>query len=131
MPRILIIEDNEDNRDLLSRRLRRHGFDVITAADGRTGVELASTEAPDLILLDLNMPDLDGWQVCQMIKSNVETQHLPIIATTAHEVEGNRERLLQLGCTDYHAKPIQLPILLSQIESILRNDAAQTGGARR
>lgn len=127
MPRLLIIEDNEDNRDLLSRRLRRHGFDVITAAEGHTGLELARAESPDLILLDLNMPDLDGWQVCQMIKSDPEIQHVPIIATTAHEVAGNRERLLELGCADYHSKPIQLPVLLSQIESILRNDAAQAG----
>lgn len=130
MPRILIIEDNEDNRDLLSRRLRRHGFDVISAAEGQTGLAMVRTESPDLVLLDLNMPDVDGWQVCQMIKSDPQIQHVPIIATTAHEVPGNRERLLQLGCTDYHTKPIQLPVLLSQIESILRNDAAQARKSR-
>lgn len=129
MPRVLIIEDNDDNRDMLSRRLRRHGFDVVTAAEGRSGIEMARSEAPDLVLLDLNMPDLDGWQVSQMIKSEPETRHLPIIAITAHEVAGNRERLLDIGCADYHVKPVQLPVLLSQIEAILRDPAARTGEA--
>lgn len=127
MPRILIIEDNDDNRDMLSRRLRQHGFDVITAAEGASGIEMAQSEAPDLVLLDLNMPDLDGWQVTQTLKANSQTQNLPIIVTTADEVPGNRERLLEIGCADYHTKPIQLPVLLSQIESILRDAAARAG----
>lgn len=129
MPRILIIEDNNDNRDMLSRRLRRHGFDVITASEGSSGIAMAQSEAPDLLLLDLNMPDLDGWQITQMLKADPQTQHLPIIVVTADQVPGNRERLLEIGCADYHTKPIQLNVLLSQIETTLRDAAAQSGGA--
>ena len=121
MPRILMIEDNEDNRDMLARRLRRRGFDVELAASGAEGIEMARTESPDLILMDLNMPDLDGWEATRLLKESPDTQHLPIIALTAHEADGNRERLLEAGCSDYHTKPVQLPRLLAQIESLLKS----------
>jgi two-component system, cell cycle response regulator DivK len=120
MPRVLIIEDNEDNRDMLARRLRRRGFDVVIAHNGTEGVEMAGSEAPDVVLMDLNMPDLDGWEATRLLKSSPETQHLPIIALTAHEVSGNRERLLKAGCADYHTKPVQMTNLLAQIEVILK-----------
>ena len=118
MPRILMIEDNEDNRDMLARRLRRRGFDVVLAANGAEGIEMARNESPDLILMDLNMPDLDGWETTRMLKEAPDTQHLPIVALTAHEV--HRERLIEAGCADYHTKPVQLPRLLTQIENILK-----------
>lgn len=130
MPRILIIEDNDDNRDMLSRRLRRRGFDVITASGGHEGIEMAQTESPDLILLDLNMPDIDGWQVTRQLKAQEATTALPIIAITAHEIPGNREQLLELGCVDYHTKPVDLRLLQEQIERILR-DTADTQEQKR
>lgn len=120
MPRILMIEDNEDNRDMLARRLRRRGFDVVLAVDGARGVEMALSEMPDLILMDLNMPDLDGWEATRLLKASPDTMHVPIIALTAHELPGNRERLMAMGCADYHTKPVQLSDLLAQIESILK-----------
>lgn len=119
MPRILMIEDNEDNRDMLARRLRRNGFDVVLAENGVEGLEKARTETPDLILMDLNMPDLDGWEATRQLKEDEDTRDLPIIAITAHEIAGNREKVLAAGCTDYHTKPVQLEQLLGQIESAL------------
>lgn len=130
MPRILIIEDNDDNRDMLSRRLRRRGFDVIAASGGHEGIEMAQTESPDLILLDLNMPDIDGWQVTRQLKADATTSALPIIAITAHEIPGNREELLASGCVDYHTKPVDLPLLQEQIERILRTAAEAEESSR-
>ncbi|WP_372726204.1 response regulator [Novipirellula sp.] len=120
MPRILMIEDNEMNRDMLSRRLRRRGFDVVLAVNGAEGIRMAQTESPDLILMDLNMPDVDGWEAARLLKQSPDTKHLPIIALTAHEAPGNRERLIATGCAEYHTKPVQLPLLVSQIETILK-----------
>jgi two-component system, cell cycle response regulator DivK len=117
MPRILLIDDNAENRDWLSRRLERRGFEVLLAVDGRAGVDTALAEKPDLILMDMNMPQVDGWEATRQIKSAMAT--LPIIALTAHALAGDRERAIQAGCTDYHTKPIDFPKLLSQIESLL------------
>jgi len=117
MPRILLIDDNAENRDSLSRRLERRGFEVLLAVDGRAGVDAALAEKPDLVLMDMNMPKVDGWEATRQIKAAMPT--LPIIALTAHALAGDRERALQAGCTDYHTKPIDFPKLLSQIETLL------------
>ncbi len=119
MPRILIVEDNEDNRDALSRRLKRRGFEVLLAVDGRAGVEAARDEAPDLILMDMNMPELDGWEATRQVKALPNCGNIPVIALTAHAMNGDRERALAAGCTDYHTKPVEFETLLQQIESIL------------
>ena len=120
MPRILIVEDNEENRDALSRRLKRRGFDVVIATDGVRGVAAARAERPDLILMDMNLPELDGWEATRQLRAGEETRSIPVIALTAHALSGDRERALAAGCTDYHTKPVELPKLLEQIESILR-----------
>lgn len=120
MPRILIVEDNEENRDALSRRLRRRGFDVVIATDGVTGVSMARTEKPDLILMDMNLPELDGWEATRRVRADPATKDVPVIALTAHALSGDRERALAAGCTDYHTKPVELPRLLEQIEAILK-----------
>ena len=124
MPRILIVEDNEENRDALSRRLERRGFEVLMAIDGAAGVSMAKTEKPDLILMDMNMPQVDGWEATRQIKADEDIRHIPVIALTAHAMSGDRERALQAGCTDYHTKPIEFPKLISQIEKVLQG---QTG----
>ena len=120
MPKILIVEDNEENRDSLSRRLQRRGFTVVTAADGRAGLEVAQSEKPDLVLMDMNMPELDGWEATRQLKAAPETQALPVIALTAHAMSGDRERALQNGCADYHTKPVEFSKLLAQIEALLQ-----------
>lgn len=121
MPKILIVEDNEENRDSLSRRLQRRGFEVITAGDGKTGLSTAQSEKPDLILMDMNMPELDGWEATRQLKAAPETKDIPVIALTAHALSGDRERALEVGCADYHAKPVEFPKLLAEIETILQN----------
>ena len=119
MPKILMIEDNEQNRDALSRRLQRRGYDVITAVDGQEGVAMAQAERPDLILMDLNLPDVDGWEATRRLKEAPETRAIPIMAMTAHAIAGDQERALQAGCDDYHAKPVDFQRLLTQIEALL------------
>jgi two-component system, cell cycle response regulator DivK len=119
MPRVLIVEDNEENRDSLSRRLQRRGFDVLLAPDGRVGVDMAKAERPDLILMDMNMPELDGWEASRQVKADPASSAIPIIALTAHAMLGDRERAIEAGCTDYHTKPVEFPKLLQQIETIL------------
>ena len=119
MPKILMIEDNEQNRDALSRRLQRYGYDVITAMDGQQGIAIAKAELPDLILMDLNLPDVDGWEATRMLKEAPETRAIPIMAMTAHAIAGDQERALQAGCDDYHAKPVEFQRLLTQIEALL------------
>jgi two-component system cell cycle response regulator DivK len=119
MPKILLIEDNEQNRDALSRRLQRRGYDVIMAVDGRQGVAMAQAERPDLILMDLNLPDVDGWEATRRLKEAPETRAIPIMAMTAHAIAGDQERALQAGCDDYHAKPVDFQRLLTQIETLL------------
>lgn len=124
MPRILVIEDNEENRDSLSRRLQRRGFEVLLAADGKIGVETAKAERPDLILMDMNMPLVDGWEATRQIKAEPTTSKMPVIALTAHAMAGDKERALAAGCADYHTKPIEFPKLLAQIESLLQGSGA-------
>ena len=124
MPKILIVEDNEENRDPLSRRLQRRGFAVIIAEDGKAGVAMARSEKPDLILMDMNMPELDGWEATRHLKAAAETKELPVIALTAHAMSGDRDRALEVGCADYHTKPVEFPKLLAQIEALLQNKTA-------
>ena len=119
MPRILVVEDNEENRDALTRRLQRRGFEVLLAENGRIGVNMAKSEKPDLVLMDMNMPELDGWEATRQIKADPASQHISVIALTAHAMTGDRERALAAGCTDYHTKPIEFPKLMEQIELIL------------
>jgi two-component system cell cycle response regulator DivK len=123
MPKILVVEDNEENRDSLTRRLQRRGFEVLMAANGKIGVEMAKTEKPDLILMDMNMPEVDGWEATRQIKADETISKVAVIALTAHAMTGDRERALEAGCTDYHTKPIEFSKLLTQIESILQNDS--------
>ena len=117
--RILYVEDNEDNVYMLERRLRRKGYDVIVAPDGEKGVEMARTDAPSLILMDLSLPVLDGWEAIRQLKTASETRHIPIIALSAHAMEGDRERALAAGCDDYDTKPVDLERLLAKIEARL------------
>jgi two-component system cell cycle response regulator DivK len=119
MPKILLVEDNEDNRDMLSRRLIRKGYDVSLANDGGAGVAQALAEAPDLILMDMSLPVLDGWEATRRVKENPATRAIPIIALTAHAMADDREKAIAAGCDDYDTKPIDLPRLLEKIESLL------------
>jgi CheY-like chemotaxis protein len=113
--KILLVEDNEMNRDMLSRRLARKGYEVVIAEDGGKGVELAATVAPDLILMDMSLPVLDGWEATRRIKAEPATAEIPVIALTAHAMAGDREQALGAGCDDYDTKPIELPRLLEKI----------------
>lgn len=119
MPRILLVEDNEMNRDMLSRRLKRKGYEVIVAVDGAEGVSKTTAEAPDLVLMDMSLPVLDGWEATRQLKADPATQSTPIIALTAHAMAGDREKALEAGCNDYDTKPIELPRLLGKIEALL------------
>jgi two-component system cell cycle response regulator DivK len=125
MPIILIVEDNEENRDALGRRLQRRGFEVLMAVDGKVGVEMSKTERPDLVLMDMNMPEVDGWEATRQIKADPNTKDLPVIGLTAHAMTGDRERAIEAGCSDYHTKPVEFPRLLSQIEALLQAKPAQ------
>jgi two-component system, cell cycle response regulator DivK len=119
MAKILLVEDNEMNRDMLSRRLQRKGFAVVLAEDGKAGVAMAASEVPDLILLDMSLPLVDGWEVARQIKAGPTTKSIPIIALTAHAMAGDREKALEAGCDEYDTKPVEFPRLLSKIEAIL------------
>ncbi len=119
MPRVLLVEDNEMNRDMLSRRLVRRGFEVSVAVDGQQGVEMAASESPDIILLDMSLPVLDGWEASRRLKASPATQAIPLIALTAHAMSGDRERAMQAGCDDYDTKPIEFPRLLEKIDRLL------------
>lgn len=117
--KILLIEDNEMNRDMLSRRLIRKGFSIETAIDGQEGLDMARTGKPELILLDMSLPVKDGWTVAAELKADDETRDIPIIALTAHAMEGDRQRALAAGCDDYDTKPVDLKRLLGKIEALL------------
>ena len=119
MTKILLVEDNEMNRDMLSRRLARKGFDVVMAIDGGQAVTMAQSERPDLILMDMSLPVIDGWEATRLVKTTDTTAHIPIIALTAHAMSGDREKALSAGCDDYDTKPIEMPRLLEKIEAIL------------
>jgi two-component system, cell cycle response regulator DivK len=128
MSRILLVEDNEMNRDMLSRRLARRGYDVVTAVDGAEGVARARAERPDLVLLDMSLPVLDGWEAARQLRAASETHRVPIIALTAHAMTEDRDRAVAAGCDDYDTKPVELPRLLAKIEALL-GGAGRTGAA--
>lgn len=119
MPKILLVEDNEMNRDMLSRRLERRGYQVLIALDGEKGVAMAQSEAPDLVLMDMSLPVLDGWEATRRLKAEPETRAIPIIALTAHAMVGDREKAIEAGCDDYDIKPVDFARLLEKIEAIL------------
>jgi CheY-like chemotaxis protein len=119
MPRILLVEDNEMNRDMLSRRLQRRGYEVLIAIDGQQGVTMAQSQSPDLILMDMSLPVLDGWEATRALKSSQRTKDLPIIALTAHAMSTDRERAIEAGCDDYDTKPIELTRLLAKMEALI------------
>jgi CheY-like chemotaxis protein len=119
MPKILLVEDNEINRDMLSRRLERRGYRVAIALDGEQGVSMAGLEAPDLILMDMSLPVLDGWEAARRLKAAPETRSIPIIALTAHAMVGDREKAIESGCDDYDTKPVEFQRLLEKIETVL------------
>ena len=123
MPRILIVEDNEMNRDMLSRRLQRRGLEVILAVDGQMGVDFALAQSPDLILMDMSLPVIDGWEATRIIKTTALTQNIPIIALTAHAMDGDRQAALEAGCDEYDTKPVDLDRLLAKILVLLERDA--------
>jgi two-component system, cell cycle response regulator DivK len=124
MPKILLVEDNEMNRDMLSRRLQRKGYEVILALDGQSGVEMSQIQKPDLVLMDMSLPVLDGWEATRRLKTDASTRHIPVIALTAHAMSSDREKALEAGCDDYDTKPVELPRLLAKIEALL------TGGEK-
>ena len=119
MPKVLLVEDNEMNLDMLSRRLRRKKFEVVTAEDGQTGIEMAVSERPDLILMDMSLPVMDGWEATRRIKANPETRDIPVIALTAHAMAEDRQKALAAGCDDYDTKPVELPRLLRKMSEQL------------
>jgi two-component system, cell cycle response regulator DivK len=119
MTRILYVEDNEDNVYMLKRRLERSGFEVLVASDGEEGVAVALRERPDLILMDLSLPVLDGWEATRRLKSSEETRSIPVIALSAHAMPGDREKALDAGCDEYDPKPVKLPNLLAKIRALL------------
>ncbi len=120
MPKILLVEDNELNRDMLSRRLARKGYEVVLAGDGAEGVAAATAGRPDLVLMDMSLPVLDGWEATRRLKAAPETRPIPVIALTAHAMSSDREKALEAGCDDYDTKPVELPRLLEKIERLLR-----------
>ena len=119
MTKILLVEDNEMNRDMLSRRLQRKGYEVTMAVDGRQGIEVARTGGFDLILMDMSLPEVDGWEATRQLRAVPETRNVPIIGLTAHAMAGDREKALEAGCNDYDTKPVELPRLLSKIEALI------------
>ena len=125
MTKILLVEDNEMNRDMLSRRLARRGYQVVIALDGDQGVAMARSEAPDLILMDMSLPVLDGWEAARQLKATPETRAIPIIALTAHAMVGDREKAIEAGCNDYDTKPIEFPRLLGKIDAVLGKETTR------
>jgi CheY-like chemotaxis protein len=120
MPRILLVEDDENNRDMLSRRLLRRGYEVLIAVDGEAGVKMAATERPDLILMDMSLPTVDGWEATRRIKGLPETESIPIIALTANVMTGDRDKAMEAGCDDFDSKPVELERLLGKMRALLR-----------
>jgi CheY-like chemotaxis protein len=126
MAKLLIVEDNEMNRDMLSRRLQRRGFATIIATDGGAGIAMARAERPDLILMDMSLPVIDGWEASRQLKADPATAPIPIIALTAHAMTSDRDKAMQAGCNDYDTKPVDLPRLLGKIETLLNNPPTTT-----
>jgi CheY-like chemotaxis protein len=132
MRRVLLVEDNEMNRDMLSRRLQRRGYEVVIAVDGQQGVAMARSESPDVILMDMSLPVMDGWEATRTLKSAPETKDLPIIALTAHAMSTDRDKAIEAGCDDYDTKPIELTRLLAKIEGLIARsvkNVAETGAS--
>lgn len=125
MPKILLVEDNELNRDMLSRRLERRGFQVLIAVDGAQGVAMAQSEAPDLVLMDMSLPVVDGWEATRRLKAAPETWAVPIIALTSHAMVGDRDKAIEAGCDDYDTKPIELPRLLEKIDRLIGKEKSE------
>ena len=125
MPKILLVEDNELNRDMLSRRLERRGFQVLIAVDGAQGVAMAQSEAPDLVLMDMSLPVVDGWEATRRLKAAPETRAVLIIALTSHAMVGDRDKAIEAGCDDYDTKPIELPRLLEKIDRLIAKDKSE------
>jgi two-component system, cell cycle response regulator DivK len=119
MPKILLVEDNEVNRDMLARRLQYRGYQVVIAVDGQAGVDLAQAESPDLILMDMSLPVLSGWEATRTLKSSPATTAIPVIALTAHAMSGDREKAMTAGCDDYDTKPVDLARLLQKIDALI------------
>ena len=124
MPKILYVEDNEDNIYMLTRRLKRKGYDVVVANDGEQGIAMARSEAPALILMDMSLPILDGWEATRRLKAADDTRGIPVIALTAHAMAGDKEKALGAGCDDFDTKPVELPRLLEKIEALLPKEPA-------
>jgi two-component system cell cycle response regulator DivK len=124
MQKILLVEDNEMNRDMLSRRLIRNGYEVVIAIDGQQGVDMALSERPNIILMDMSLPVIDGWEATRRIKADASTRAIPVIGLTAHAMAGDREKAMEAGCEDYDTKPIELPRLLGKIAALLVPKAA-------
>ena len=124
MAKVLLIEDNEMNRDMLSRRLIRRGFQVVFAVDGQQGIDLARSERPDIILMDLGLPVIDGWEATRRVKADDATRGVPVIGLTAHAMTGDREKAIEAGCDDYDTKPVEFDRLLGKIERLLRTAKA-------
>jgi two-component system, cell cycle response regulator DivK len=122
MPKILYVEDNEDNFYMLSNRLKRRGYELIAATDGESGIALAKSEAPALILMDLSLPAIDGWEATRRLKAAPETRHIPVIALSAHSMSGDREKALAAGCDEFDTKPVDLPRLLEKIAALLARE---------
>ena len=119
MPKVLVVEDNEMNRDMLSRRLQRRGYEVIVSVDGEDGVSKAQSDSPDIILMDMDLPILDGWAATRKLKESPETRSIPVIALTAHAMAGDREKALEAGCDDYDTKPVEFSRLTEKMEKLL------------
>ena len=126
MAKILLVEDNEMNRDMLSRRLLRNGYEVVIAIDGGEGLAKARAESPDLILMDLGLPGLDGWEATRQLKAEPRTRGIPVIALTAHAMAGDRQKALSAGCDDFDTKPVELPRLLTKIQALLQRPQGPT-----
>jgi two-component system, cell cycle response regulator DivK len=125
MAKILIVEDNEMNRDMLSRRLIRRGYEIVMAVDGEQGLAAAKTEGPDLILMDMSLPVIDGWEATRRLKAEPQTRGIPVIGLTAHAMAGDREKVIEAGCDDYDTKPVELSRLLQKIEALLARAGEQ------
>jgi CheY-like chemotaxis protein len=125
MPKILLVEDNEMNRDMLSRRLTRNGFEVVIAVDGQQGVAMASSERPDVILMDMSLPVMDGWEATRRVKADPATRSIPVIALTANAMVEDREKAMAAGCDDFDTKPVELPRLLEKIRAQMNSGAAR------
>ncbi len=124
MPKVLLVEDNEMNRDMLSRRLIRRGYEVVFAVDGQQGIDMAASESPDIILMDLSLPVIDGWEATRRVKSQDATKNIPIIGLTAHAMTDDRDRAINAGCDEYDTKPVELERLIGKMERLLGNHQA-------